>query len=111
LHFYDPHSPYEAPEPYRTLFANRPYLGEIAYADAQGGRVVEWRANPAVLEKTVVVGLGDHGEALGEHGEGTHGLFIYEASLHVPLVIRAPDAAPRARRVSATVIPQGVFSS
>jgi arylsulfatase A-like enzyme/Tfp pilus assembly protein PilF len=103
LHFYDPHSPYEAPEPYRTSFASRPYLGEIAYVDAQVGRVIEWLRNREVLEKTVVIVLGDHGEALGEHGEGTHGLFIYEASLHVPLVMRTPDLALRGRRISSIV--------
>jgi arylsulfatase A-like enzyme/Tfp pilus assembly protein PilF len=109
MHFYDPHSPYEPPEPYRSIFSDRPYLGEIAYVDAQVGRVIEWLRNRQLLERTVIVVIGDHGEMLGEHGEGTHGLFIYEGSLHVPLIVRTPDPAMRDRRVPAVVRTQDVL--
>lgn len=109
LHFYDPHSPYEAPEPWRQQYLNRPYLGEIAYVDAQIGRVIAWLDERSLLDRTVIAVIGDHGESLGEHGESTHGLFVYDASLRVPFVIRAPYGASRARRVSGIVRTQDVL--
>jgi choline-sulfatase len=108
LHFYDPHSPYEPPEPWKTQFASRPYVGELAYVDSQIARVLEWLRNRQLMERTVVLVLGDHGEALGEHGESTHGLFIYQGSLRVPLVIRLPRAEHAGRRVQAVVRTQDV---
>jgi arylsulfatase A-like enzyme/Tfp pilus assembly protein PilF len=109
VHFYDAHAPYEPPEPWRSQFASRPYLGEIAYADAQLGRLIGWLRDRSLLERTVVVVVGDHGESLGEHAEGTHGLFVYDATVHVPLVIRAPHDAPRGRRVPVVVRSQDVM--
>lgn len=100
VHFYDPHSPYAPPEPYRAEFADRPYLGEIAYVDAQVGRLRAYLERARLLDRTIIVVLGDHGESLGEHGEGTHGFFIYESVLRVPLLIRAPYGGLRGRRVS-----------
>ncbi len=109
VHLYDAHAPYEPPEPWRSEFAARPYLGEIAYADAQLGRLVTWLQERSLLERTVVVVIGDHGESLGDHSEGTHGLFIYDATVHVPFVIRAPRDAPAGRRVSGIVRSQDVM--
>jgi choline-sulfatase len=109
LHFYDPHTPYDPPEPWKRQYANRPYLGEIAYVDAQIGRVVAWLEERSLLEKTLIVVIGDHGESLGEHGESTHGLFIYDASIRVPFVIRAPYPALRGRRVTGVVRTQDVL--
>ncbi len=103
LHFYDPHSPYDPPEPFKTRFARRPYQGEIAYADAQLGRLLEWLERRGLEDRTLVVVMGDHGESLMEHGEGTHGLFVYEATLRVPLIVRAPFGRTRGRRVSSLV--------
>ncbi|MGE0040039.1 MAG: sulfatase-like hydrolase/transferase [Vicinamibacterales bacterium] len=103
LHFYDPHSPYDPPEPFKTRFQSRPYLGEIAYVDSQIARVLAWLDEKGLRDRTLVVVLGDHGEALGEHGEGTHGLFVYESTLHVPLIVRAPYAGLAGRRVPAVV--------
>lgn len=100
IHFYDPHSPYAPPEPYRTKFADRPYLGEIAYVDSQIGRVRAFLERERLLDRTIIVVLGDHGESLGDHGEGTHGFFVYESVLHVPLLVRAPYDRLRGRRVS-----------
>lgn len=100
LHFYDPHAPYAPPEPFATQYAGRLYDGEVAFADAQLGRVVEFLESRGILERTIVAVLADHGESLGEHGEGTHGFFIYESATHTPFVIRAPFARTRARRVS-----------
>jgi arylsulfatase A-like enzyme/Tfp pilus assembly protein PilF len=109
VHLYDAHAPYEPPEPWRSEFASRPYLGEIAYADTQLGRLIAWLRDRSLLDRTVVVVIGDHGESLGEHSEGTHGLFIYDATVHVPFVIRAPRDAPAGMRISAIVRSQDVM--
>jgi arylsulfatase A-like enzyme/Tfp pilus assembly protein PilF len=109
LHFYDPHSPYDPPEPFKSRFAGRPYQGEIAYADAELGRVLDWLARRGLADRTIVVVMGDHGESLMEHGEGTHGLFVYDATVRVPLVIRAPFARTRGRRVAAVVRSEDVL--
>lgn len=89
VHLYDPHEPYAAPEPFRSRYASSPYDGEIAYADAALGRFVARLRAAAALDHTLVVIASDHGESLGEHGERTHGLFAYDATLRVPLVIWA----------------------
>jgi arylsulfatase A-like enzyme len=89
VHFYDPHAPYDPPETYRGRFASA-YDGEIAFADAQLGRVLdELRASGREAD-TVVLVLSDHGEGLGDHGEATHGLLLYESTLRVPLVAAGP---------------------
>ncbi len=98
MHLYDPHFPYNPPEPYKDEYAGRPYDGAIAFADAQVGRLVRFLKEKGIYDNTVIVLCGDHGESLGEHGEKTHGFFIYNATMHVPLIIRVPDAA-RARVV------------
>jgi arylsulfatase A-like enzyme/Tfp pilus assembly protein PilF len=92
MHLYDPHFPYTPPEPYRTEYAGRLYDGEIAFADEQVGRLVQFLKDKGIYQNTVIVLAGDHGEGLGEHGEKTHGFFIYNSTMHVPLIIRSPDA-------------------
>ncbi|MGZ7080514.1 MAG: sulfatase, partial [Thermoanaerobaculia bacterium] len=93
LHLYDPHAPYAAPPPYREEYHDAPYLGEVAYVDDQLGKFL----TPilATYPNTLVIITGDHGEALGDHGEQTHGLFAYEATLTVPLLIVDPKGKPR----------------
>lgn len=103
LHFYDPHTPYDPPEPWKGRFQGRPYVGEVAYVDAQIARVTNWLAARGLTDRTIIVVTADHGESLGEHGEGTHGLFIYDATVKVPLVIRTPYAATRGRQVPQVV--------
>ena len=103
LHFYDAHSPYAPPEPYRARFADRPYLGEIAFVDAQIGRIRAFLEQERLLDRTVIVVIGDHGESLGDHGESTHGFFVYQSVLHVPLMVLAPYDALRGRRVADVV--------
>lgn len=93
-HLYDPHRPYDPPEPFASIYAHNPYVGEIAFADAQIGRLFEALKRRALLDRTIVVVAGDHGESLGERGERDHGVFIYENVLRVPLMIRAPSVAP-----------------
>ncbi len=90
MHLYDPHFPYRPPEPYSHEYAAQPYDGEIAFADAQLGRLLRFLKEKGLYQNTLIVLSGDHGESLGEHGERTHGFFIYNATMHVPLIIRLP---------------------
>jgi len=91
MHLYDPHYPYRPPEPYSREYAERPYDGEIAFADEQVGRLLRFLKEKGIYQNTIIVLCGDHGESLGEHGEKTHGFFIYNATMHVPLIIRLPE--------------------
>jgi arylsulfatase A-like enzyme/tetratricopeptide (TPR) repeat protein len=86
IHLFDPHAPYRAPE---QRVAN-PYDNEVAFADAQFGRLIDRLRAAGQLDSTLIVVLADHGESLGEHGEATHGLFAYEATLHIPFIMAAP---------------------
>jgi arylsulfatase A-like enzyme/Tfp pilus assembly protein PilF len=90
LHLYDPHSPYNPPEPFRTRFASHLYDGEIAYADQQLGRLIRWLKLARVYDSSLVIVMSDHGESLGDHGEKEHGFFIYNATVHVPLILKPP---------------------
>ena len=101
LHFYDAHTPYDPPQG-RTYRATG-YQGAIAFMDTQVGRVLAFLDAHHLRERTVVVLVGDHGESLGEHGERTHGLFVYEGVMRVPLIISAPSPRMRGRRVTDVV--------
>ncbi len=101
IHFYDPHSPYRPPEPYRSQHPNDPYAGEVAYTDVMVGRVVAELESRGVLERSLVAVVGDHGEGLGEHGEQTHSLLIYQSTLHVPFLLYAPGLIEGGREVDA----------
>ena len=90
LHYYDPHAPYEPPEPFASRFRDSPYAGEIAYVDDCIGRVVAKLKELGLYDSTLLVITGDHGELLGEHGEAYHSFFIYEGAVKVPLVVRRP---------------------
>jgi arylsulfatase A-like enzyme/Flp pilus assembly protein TadD len=90
LHLYEPHFPYEPPEPYRTRFAAEPYRGEVAAADAALAPLLEPILQAGARSPWLVVLTSDHGEALGEHGEMTHGIFAYDATLRVPLILHSP---------------------
>ncbi len=100
LHFYDAHTPYDPPEPYKTQYAGRPYNGEIAFVDAELGRVIDFLEREGLMERTVIAVIGDHGESLDEHGEASHGFFVYESTTRVPFVIRAPFDRLAGRRVT-----------
>jgi choline-sulfatase len=93
-HLYDPHRPYDAPEPYRSRYPDE-YVAEIAFADAQIGRLIETLEHRKLLDSTIIAVIGDHGESLGEHDERDHGILVYESVLHVPLIVRVPGLAPR----------------
>ncbi|HWZ82004.1 MAG TPA: sulfatase-like hydrolase/transferase [Terriglobales bacterium] len=101
MHLYDPHFPYRPPEPYASEYASHPYDGEIAFADEQVGRLLRFLKDKGLYQNTIIVLSGDHGESLGEHGEKTHGFFIYNATMHVPLIIHLPGKA--AAKVAAPV--------
>jgi len=90
VHLWDPHAPYAPPEPYASRFKADPYSGEVAYVDAELGRLLDEVAKGGGLGNTLVVLTGDHGEALGEHGETGHGYFAYNATIRVPLIIAGP---------------------
>ena len=93
IHLYDPHTPYDPPPPYSAKFKVRPYDGEIAYADAQFGRLLSALRASGALDRTIVAVIGDHGESLDEHGEEDHGIFLYDAVSRVPWIMRLPNAA------------------
>ena len=95
VHLYDAHSPYRPPALYAERYRGRPYDGEIAFADVQIGRLMTALTPAGLLEKSVVVVVSDHGESLGEHGEKTHGFFVYNSTLHVACIIKVPGNAPR----------------
>ncbi len=99
VHLYDPHAPYEAASPFRERYPSRPYAAAVAQADAALGEVLAAFGRRARAASAVVAVAGDHGEGLGEHGERTHGVFVYDSTLRVPLVLRAPDL-PRGERIS-----------
>ena len=104
VHLYDPHYPYAPPEPYATLYRDHLYDGEIAFVDAQAGRLLAALKDRGIFDKSVIVVEADNGEGLGEHGEKNHGFFIYNSTLHVPLVARIPGIAPRVVQSDATLI-------
>ena len=98
VHLYDPHTPYAAPREYATLFPRTltgAYDAEIAGTDTELGRLLDALGADGRLDRTVVAVLGDHGEMLGEHGELTHGFFVYDSAVRIPLVVAAPGIAPR----------------
>lgn len=92
VHLYDPHAPYDPPEPFHRQYASDEYLGEIAYVDDCLSRQLA----PLLSDATLVIVTADHGEARGEHGEETHGLFAYEATLKIPLIVAGHGVTHRA---------------
>jgi len=99
VHLYDPHDPYDPPEPYKTRYAADPYDGEVAYADAQVGRLLTELRKRALYDNSVIAVMADHGEAFGEHGEREHGIFLYDETIHVPLLVKLPANHDAGRRV------------
>ncbi len=87
IHFYDPHFPYVPPGAFKQTYSADPYAGEVAYVDQQIGRVLAFLKSSNRDKNTLIVLTADHGESLGEHGENTHGVFAYESTLRVPLII------------------------
>jgi tetratricopeptide (TPR) repeat protein len=94
IHLYDPHTPYDPPEPYKTEYRGRHfglYDGEIAYVDQLMGEFRGFMEKKNLMDKTLIIFTADHGESLGEHKENAHGFFIYDSDIRVPLIIRFPE--------------------
>jgi arylsulfatase A-like enzyme/Tfp pilus assembly protein PilF len=103
VHVYDPHDPYDPPQPYKTRYAKAPYDGEIAYVDSAMGKLFKQLKASGLYDNTVVALTADHGEALGAHGEDEHGVFLYDETIHVPLLIKLPHGATAGERVETRV--------
>ena len=103
VHLFDAHHPYEPPEPFASESRGRPYAGEVAYVDAQIGRLLERLERDGTLDRTWIFVLADHGEGLGSHGEGMHGTLLYDATTRIPFVVRPPGGV-----VGGRVIPTPV---
>jgi len=103
VHFFDPHIPYAPPSPYRENFSDRPYDGEIAYMDEYVGKIIDKLRGNNLMDKTIIIAAGDHGEALGEKGERGHGVFLYEPTMRVPLIFYAPKHLPEGETIHTRV--------
>ena len=97
LHLNEPHKPYAPPERFAQY---SPYDGEIAYADEIVGRLIHYLKTHQLYDRSTIVLLSDHGEGLGDHGEQEHGLFVYDETIHVPLIIKQESNVGAGRRVS-----------
>ncbi len=99
VHLYDPHDPYDPPEPYKTRYAKEPYDGEIAYMDSVVGKLFDELKARGLYDGALIAVMADHGESLGAHGEDTHGVFLYDETIHVPLVIKLPHEGEAGERI------------
>jgi choline-sulfatase len=99
VHLYDPHDPYDPPPPFNTHFAANPYHGELAYSDFAVGKLLTALRVQGVLNGTLIAVVADHGEAFGEHGEHSHGFFLYDETIHVPLLIKLPHQYAAGTRI------------
>ncbi len=103
VHFYDAHDPYEPPPPFSEEYKSHLYDGEIAYADSALGNFLHFLRQQGWYRNALIIIVGDHGEGLGEHHEDTHGIFLYDATTHVPLLIKLPQNARAGQTISAQV--------
>jgi len=99
VHLFDPHDPYEPPEPYKTRYAKALYDGEIAYMDSALGTLFKQLKALGLYDGAVIAVTADHGESLGAHGEDHHGIFVYDETIHVPLTIKLPNNRTAGKRV------------
>jgi len=103
VHIWDAHDPYDPPSPFKERFSNSPYDASIAYVDATVGKLLAGLRKLGVYESALIAVMSDHGESLGEHGENTHGVFLYDSTIRVPLLMKFPQTSFAERRVSARV--------
>jgi arylsulfatase A-like enzyme/Flp pilus assembly protein TadD len=99
VHLYDAHTPYDPPQPYKTRYAKTPYDGEIAYVDSVMGKFFGALKASGHYDDTIVALTADHGESLGAHGENEHGIFVYDETIHVPLLIKLAHGASAGKRI------------
>jgi arylsulfatase A-like enzyme/Flp pilus assembly protein TadD len=95
LHYYDPHETYQPPEPFASKYRSNPYAGEIAFTDDCIGKVLTKLKELGLYDSTLIIITSDHGEMLGEHGERSHGYFIYQSAIKVPLIFKLPGRHQR----------------
>lgn len=103
LHFYDPHDPYDPPAPFKERYAKEPYDGEIAYVDSVVGSFIEELRKRGLYQDSVIAIAADHGESFGEHGEERHGMFLYDETIHVPLLLKFPEQKFAGKRLDPRV--------
>jgi choline-sulfatase len=103
VHLYDPHDPYEPPAPYDQKYKDHPYDGEIAYADSALAKFLSFLKLHGWYQNSVIVVVGDHGEGLKEHNEDTHGIFLYDSTIHVPLIVKLPVGSQTGKVIDAQV--------
>ena len=102
FHLWDAHDPYNPPEPFRSRFPNAPYNGGIAYVDDIVGKLLDYLRSQGLYDNALIAVAADHGESLGEHGELTHSIFLYDATIHVPLLLKLPGHRLEGKHVGAT---------
>ncbi len=103
IHYFDAHHPYRPPAEFASRFPGRPYVGELAFMDAQVGRIVEALSKNGTLENTWIIALADHGEGLGDHEEPLHGMLLYDSTVHIPFLVRPPGGLAQGRSVAQPV--------
>ena len=103
VHVYDAHDPYDPPPPFKERYASQPYDGEIAYVDSALGKLFAELRKHGIFDETMIAVMADHGESLGAHGENTHGVFLYDETLHVPLLVKLPLNRTAGKRVETRV--------
>src|SRR5215813_9094961 len=102
FHLWDAHDPYNPPEPFRSRFPNAPYNAGIAYVDDTVGKLLDYLRSHGLYDNALIAVAADHGESLGDHGELTHSIFLYDATIHVPLLLKLPGNRFAGQRVHAT---------
>jgi choline-sulfatase len=103
IHLFDPHAPYDPPEPFKSRYASDLYDGEIAYADSALGTLLGQVRTRGLFDSALIAVMADHGEAFGEHGERNHGIFLYDETIHVPLLLKMPAKRSGGTRVDVRV--------
>jgi arylsulfatase A-like enzyme/Tfp pilus assembly protein PilF len=101
IHIWDAHDPYDPPAPFKERFANAPYDGCVAYVDATVGKLLSGLRGAGIYDDALIAVMSDHGESLGDHGENTHGVFLYDSTIRVPLLIKFPKSRLAGQRVAA----------
>lgn len=93
FHIYEPHVPYDPPEPFRSRYGQAPYDGEVATADAIVGGLLDHLRQRGIYDRAIILFVSDHGEGLGDHGEKQHSILVYRELIHVPLIVKLPHNA------------------
>jgi arylsulfatase A-like enzyme/Tfp pilus assembly protein PilF len=103
VHLYDAHEPYDPPAPFKAPYSSAPYDGEIAYVDFAVGNLLKALREKGLYDHSLIAVVADHGEAFGEHGEQSHGFFLYDETVHVPFLLKLPGERLAGTRVAAPV--------